>query len=188
MFFTKRYLGLQRVISGGQTGADQGGLIAAKQVGLVTGGTAPKGYMTSKGPNLLLQSFGLNDIGTLQTRTKQNVKDSDATVILSGDLSSAGTVLTINLCKELCKPHLVLDIDSICTQFGDTGIVPVDAQDPMCKALFDFILMHQVRTLNVAGNRERFDDLRTTKVTKMIMLNTFQLLNLEDKLLRDSDL
>lgn len=188
MLFTTQYLGLQKVISGGQTGADQGGLLAAHQVGVLTGGTAPKGFMTSKGPNLLLSAFGLVDKGTLQTRTKQNILDSDATVILSNDMGSAGTVLTIKLCEELRKSYLAIDIDAVSTHFGDTGSLPADLADPLCKALFDFVLKHQVRTLNVAGNRERFDDLRTTKVTKALLLNTFQLLNLEDRLVRDSDL
>jgi len=41
--------GLEMVISGGQTGADRGGLIAAKALGIPTGGTAPLGYKTEAG-------------------------------------------------------------------------------------------------------------------------------------------
>jgi hypothetical protein len=37
-----------RVISGGQTGVDRIGLQAAVAMGLETGGTAPKGYMTDE--------------------------------------------------------------------------------------------------------------------------------------------
>lgn len=183
-----RYRGLHKVISGGQTGADQGGLLAAHGVGVLTGGTAPKGYMTSKGPNLLLQAFGLLDRGTLQTRTKMNVQDSDATIILASDTTSPGTMLTAKLCVELRKPVLLLDIAEITEQFACNGFWTASVGDPLCQAMFDFIRLHKVCVLNVAGNRERFEDLRTTKIVKGMLLNTFQLLNLEDLLIRDSDL
>lgn len=35
---------IKKVISGGQTGADQAGLLAARVCGVDVGGTAPKGY------------------------------------------------------------------------------------------------------------------------------------------------
>ena len=38
-----------KIISGGQTGADKGGLIAAKKANIKTGGIAPKGFMTEAG-------------------------------------------------------------------------------------------------------------------------------------------
>jgi hypothetical protein len=39
-----------KVISGGQTGADQGGLVAARTLKIETGGTAAKGWLTEDGP------------------------------------------------------------------------------------------------------------------------------------------
>jgi hypothetical protein len=36
---------LERVISGGQSGADQAGLRAARTAGILTGGTAPRGWL-----------------------------------------------------------------------------------------------------------------------------------------------
>jgi hypothetical protein len=188
MDLSKRYTGLYKVISGGQTGADQGGLLAAHQLGVLTGGTAPAGWMTSRGPQPLLECFGLKAEGTLQTRTKKNIKDSGATVVLSGDLASSGTVLTIRLCKELNKPCLVLDINSVCTAFGDTGLFPMETFDQLSRPLYEFLLQHQVRTLNVAGNRERFDDLRTTKAVAGIVATALSFLDLDNLLIRDSDL
>ncbi|HJT77421.1 MAG TPA: putative molybdenum carrier protein, partial [Gemmataceae bacterium] len=41
---------LERVISGGQTGADQAGLAAAKACGIPTGGWMPKGFLTVAAP------------------------------------------------------------------------------------------------------------------------------------------
>jgi hypothetical protein len=40
---------LERVVSGGQTGADQAGWRAAKAVGLETGGWMPRGFLTEDG-------------------------------------------------------------------------------------------------------------------------------------------
>lgn len=47
------YLGLRKVISGGQTGADRGGIDAAFEMGLKTGGHAPR----ARAPALHLQSL-----------------------------------------------------------------------------------------------------------------------------------
>lgn len=41
---------LRKIISGGQTGADQGGLRAGRLLHLETGGTAPHNWMTEQGP------------------------------------------------------------------------------------------------------------------------------------------
>ena len=41
---------IDRVISGGQTGADQAGWRAAKASGIPTGGWMPKGFLTEDGP------------------------------------------------------------------------------------------------------------------------------------------
>jgi Circularly permutated YpsA SLOG family len=40
----------ERVITGGQTGADQAGLRAAKAFGIATGGFMPRGFLTEDGP------------------------------------------------------------------------------------------------------------------------------------------
>jgi len=49
-----------RIISGGQTGADLGGLVGARRIGIETGGTAPRGYKTEKGSQVdALKAFGL---------------------------------------------------------------------------------------------------------------------------------
>jgi Circularly permutated YpsA SLOG family len=185
---TPGYHGLDKVISGGQTGADQAGLLAAHKVGLCTGGTAPAGFWTSKGPNYLLSAFGLKDEGTLQTRTKKNVADSDATVILSGDMQSSGTLLTIKYCNELNRRYYPLDIASLQAEFGDTGVPSAHLIDEMGMGLCTFIVFRRVRTLNVAGNRERFDDGRTTKICQLILSRAFQYLDLEGFLVRDTDL
>jgi len=41
---------LERIITGGQIGADQGALRAARAAGIATGGWAPAGWETEAGP------------------------------------------------------------------------------------------------------------------------------------------
>src|SRR5215470_494378 len=98
---------LDRVISGGQNGADQGGLRAAKALGIPTGGWAPKGWMTEDGPaEGLLRSFGLRKYpkSGYSVRTKANVLEADATVIFGQQ--SSGSLITAEECERVGKPCL----------------------------------------------------------------------------------
>lgn len=122
-----------RIISGGQTGADQTGLEVAASLGIETGGWAPKYWRTEDGAAPWLAELGLfeHPVPGYVERTRDNVHDSDATVIF-GDTSSAGSRLTIRCCEEFHVPYLA---------------------NPTASALRAFIAKHDVRTLNVAGNR-----------------------------------
>lgn len=125
---------LTTVISGGQTGADQAGLHAALYRGLATGGTAPKGFRTERGPEPDLgATFGLVEHWSAEyrPRTEQNIKDADGTVIF-GVLTSNGSRLTWQLCAKHNKPCVT---------------------NPNPEFLREWLTIHEIRTLNVAGNR-----------------------------------
>ena len=93
-----------RIHSGGQTGADLAGLWVAKNMGLPTGGLAPQGYKTQAGDKPSLKDlFGLKAAGDYRTRTIQNVRDADVTLIFARNWNSPGTVLTKNSCLKLVK-------------------------------------------------------------------------------------
>ena len=93
-----------RIHSGGQTGADLAGLWVAKKMGLPTGGLAPSDYKTLVGNKPALKElFGLKAAGDYRTRTIQNVRDADVTLIFAKNMSSPGTVLTKNSCMKLTK-------------------------------------------------------------------------------------
>lgn len=130
-------MALTKIISGGQTGADQAGLAAAKLLGLETGGTAPFGYRTDAGPNrkLLRDTYGLKESLSreYQPRTIVNVRESDGTVVF-GNLDSPGTKLTIAQCIKQDKP--------VCS-------------NPTALELHDWADEKNIQVLNVAGNRER---------------------------------
>src|SRR4030095_556414 len=110
-------MALIRIISGGQSGADQGGLRAARDLGIPTGGTAPRGWHTETGSQeSLLKSFGLVESREpgYPARTRQNVQDADGTLLV-GQCRSGGSALTANVAREAGKPlfHLALPLDLV---------------------------------------------------------------------------
>ena len=130
-----------KIISGGQTGADLGGLVGARRLAIPTGGVAPRGYKTEKGEQAeALKSYGLipHPSPNYNARTLTNVQDSDATLIFSKIVASKGTELTINYCEREQKPYCVLSV--------------LDSSD-LSKAK-EFIHTHKPKILNIAGNRE----------------------------------
>lgn len=141
---TQINLPLKRIISGGQTGADQGALAAAKELGLKTGGWAPRDYRTDDGPQReLLIGYGLlqHQDSAYPARTKLNVQQSDATFIF-GQTKSAGCRLTISFCRELEKRYVFL-------------YYPSEYRPPNVNKTFrGWLEMYNIKTLNVAGNRE----------------------------------
>lgn len=149
-----------KVISGGQTGADEGGLEAAYLCGLPTGGHAPRGYRTQIGNNplLLRDKYGLEEHPSdkYPPRTKSNVQNADITVIF-GDHTSAGCKLTIRFCKELQKPYAVVN------HFSEEEYA--DVVDNIKSIGTDIVL-------NIAGNRESYDNNiynKTVDFTKRII-------------------
>src|SRR3546814_18536091 len=78
------------VISGGQTGADQGGLLGARDAGVRTGGTVPKGCRTEDGAASWLAEFGLveGQGKSYSARTRANAAAADGTVNSGNNLST----------------------------------------------------------------------------------------------------
>lgn len=142
---------VQRIISGGQTGADLGGLMAGKRLGIETGGWAPRGWRTESGPSPALgETYGLveHESDRYEERTADNVRDSDGT-ILFGRLSSSGSLLTEKWCRTLRRPMWLVPWSPL-VSFSDYASRDWTPED----AVRDWIRRKKVRTLNVAGNRE----------------------------------
>ena len=87
----------RKVISGGQTGADQAGLIVAQRFGIPTGGWMPRGWKTATGANpQLAEAFGLREhTGDYADRTAANVRDSDGTIRFAGSFRIFGERCTL---------------------------------------------------------------------------------------------
>ncbi len=135
-------LPITSIISGGQTGADIGGLRAARRLGLSTGGWAPQGWATLDGPAPQLGvDFGLVEHpGDYAARTHANVRDSDATIRFAHNFNSNGERCTQRAIDRYHKLSLSIHCDP-----------EPDIDD----VLVSFIVEHRVRVLNVAGNSEQ---------------------------------
>jgi hypothetical protein len=100
---------IKKIISGGQTGADQAGLLAGKDLKIKTGGTAPRGWITDDGPYPKLKLLGLEegpeDPRVYPKRTILNVQNSDGTVWF-GRSTSPGGRLTLGTCRRMGKPYI----------------------------------------------------------------------------------
>ena len=118
-----------------------GGLLAARELGIETGGIAPKGWLTENGSQeMLLGSFGLTECEEEEgfpARTRRNVLNSSATLLV-GRYETGGSRLTFDVAKQLKKPVFLL-------AFGGT-----DDVDEFRR----WLEQHQIQVLNVAGNRE----------------------------------
>lgn len=143
------FIALLKVISGGQTGADRGGLDAAFELGVVTGGHAPQGWRTSRGAAPELERYGLvQDMSAAYPpRTQLNVKNSDGTVIIGTRMQSPGSVLTHSLCVKHRRPCLQIGLGEDYTneEIMEKGL-----------ELAAWIRKKRITVLNVAGNRDGF--------------------------------
>ena len=137
---------LKKVISGGQTGADISGLLAAKATGLATGGHTPKGWKTERGSDPRLEKLGLVETASTgyQDRTELNVVNSDATLLVAMDNTSPGTKYTQTMCDKHKKSIIG------CGFFTNR---PADIETT-AGLIADWLHEQRIEVLNVAGNRE----------------------------------
>ena len=100
-----------KIVSGGQTGVDQGALEAALGLGLVWGGWVPKGWRAENGtvPEQFRARMQEHASANYIVRTRQNVADSHATLILTDAYPlSGGTQRTRDFCMNMMKSHFVV--------------------------------------------------------------------------------
>ncbi len=99
-----------RVISGGQSGVDRAALDVALELGLPCGGWCPAGRRAEDGPIPLRYPLQETESADYTERTRRNVVGADATLILSRNALSGGTLLTVQIAGESDKPCLVVDL------------------------------------------------------------------------------
>ena len=129
---------IERIVSGGQTGADRAALDWALENGIPHGGWCPKGRLAEDGP--IPEKYELTETPSADyaQRTEWNVRDSDGTVVFSiAPTPSGGSAKTMAFSQQHGKPVI-----HICR--NDRKSV---------QSLLQFIGSHGIRILNVAGPR-----------------------------------
>lgn len=146
---------LKRIISGGQTGADRAALCAAKLFDFETGGTAPRGFITTLGPDPTLKTrYNMTESTSTSyvVRSKRNVENSDATIAFRLK-PSVGTDKTVGYCATGIWQKVPIPV----VRFSYRPCLVVDNMDnelDVVDRIIAFIRKEQPVTLNVCGHRD----------------------------------
>lgn len=131
---------VDKLVSGGQTGADRASLDFALAHGIPHGGWCPRGRLAEDGA--LEERYELEETPDAEysQRTEWNVRDSDGTVIFSiSPELSGGSKRTADFAVRHGKPCLHLSQQTHGQNAGEQLRV--------------FVQQHGIRVLNVAGPR-----------------------------------
>jgi Circularly permutated YpsA SLOG family len=143
---------IEKIISGGQTGVDSAALDVALEHDVTYGGWCPKGRINEKGKidskySQLREIVGnyKDEKTNYDTRTRFNIRDSDATLILAPSIPlpnhiKDGTLLTIEEAKKQKKPFLLVDL---------SRSIPENE-----KIILNWLEEKSPKILNIAGPRE----------------------------------
>ena len=147
---------VMKIYSGGHTGADRAALDVAMACGLEIGGWIPKGRLAEDGP-ITLRYEGLVETESADpsVRTSLNVRDSDATLIVSHGPLCGGSLLTFHHAQAFARPVLNLDL---------TVLTHTEALDE----IRTWLLRVNPNTLNVAGPRASEDPNIYSSVSKLL--------------------
>ncbi len=128
---------VEKLISGGQTGVDRAALDAAMAAGVPIGGWCPRGRRAEDGP--IPKRYPLRETPSrvYAERTSWNVRDSDATLILSFGPLMGGTALTVQEAQRCGRPLWHANLRSA----------------PDAQAVQAWLEEEEIRVLNVAGPR-----------------------------------
>jgi hypothetical protein len=131
---------LDRIVSGGKTGAERAAWHAAQAYGVPTGGWMPRGFRSDDGHRFeFADQYGAAEAPDDDdlARIERNVRDSDATLWF-GETTTPGAQATVGACQRLGKPCLPVSPDA---SFEPDHVA-------------SWIVEAGIGTLNVAGNRE----------------------------------
>ena len=133
---------LKRIISGGQTGADRAALDWAIDNAVPHGGWCPKGRKAVDGRLAAKYILTETESEGYRQRTRRNVHDSDATLIVNLGELYGGTLSTKVFAEKAHKPCLIVALDA-------------DITEELVLTVSDWLERHRPETLNIAGPREQ---------------------------------
>ncbi len=134
-------LAVATIISGGQTGADRGALDAAIELGIPHGGYCAKGRKAEDGVIPPRYQVSETDSRDYPDRTEANVAQGDATLVCTFGRLGGASKMTAELARKHGKHVLHLDLNA-------------EATDYAVKCVREWLENNEIKTLNVAGNRE----------------------------------
>lgn len=162
---------LEKIISGGQSGADYAGLRAAIKLGLKTGGTVPPEFSNAKGKDSEhaknLREWGLLELpgpinwrSAYVVRSIKNVEDADGTVAfkIKASRGTDGTIQqAVNGRWKTDEAFVVPEGEDvlILTQGNKPTIIIKNMSERAMTELVSFIMANEIKTLNVAGHTKR---------------------------------
>lgn len=146
---------LRQIVSGGQTGADQGALDGAMELNFPHGGWISAGRKTENGP--LAEKYRLRELVSpaYRDRTEKNVTESDGTLIVSHGELTGGSALTRNFAIKHHKPWLNIDFNLVSMR---------EAVDKACP----WIISNKIVVVNFAGSRSSSDPLIYEKTRSLV--------------------
>ena len=129
-----------KVVSGGQTGVDQGALAGAIATGTACGGWCPEGRRSEAGPIPAMYPVAELPGAGYRERTLRNVLDSDGTAIIHDGELEGGTRLTWVYCERHGRSSVLIDASAL-------------TREQAVDALVEFVTGNGLAVLNVAGPR-----------------------------------
>jgi hypothetical protein len=129
------------IVSGGQTGVDRAALDWAIDNGVDHRGWCPRGRRAEDGP--IHPRYALTETGSANyaERTRRNVRESDATLVLNLRELDGGSLLARKVAQAAGKPCLVARLDT-------------PDREAECRRILDWLGSDAYLALNVAGPRE----------------------------------
>jgi hypothetical protein len=143
---------IAKIISGGQTGADRGGLDAAIEAGVPHGGWCPKGRKAEDG--VIPEKYRLVEMDAVsyEARTEANVVDSHCTVVFAYGKPTGGSKKTVEFAAKYRRPCLCVDLDKVSDRWAAEAILQWLV--PAADVLRDRLKPPPFPVLNIAGSRE----------------------------------
>ncbi|MGR9036526.1 MAG: putative molybdenum carrier protein [Gammaproteobacteria bacterium] len=129
-----------KIVTGGQTGVDRAALDAALITRTDCGGWCPEGRLAEDGT--IPSHYPLSELkgAGYKKRTRQNVIDSDGTVIIYFNGLSGGSRRTLLFCRSLNKPYLLINAAEL-------------SPEQAAERIQTFVAGRSIAVLNVAGPR-----------------------------------
>ena len=129
---------IEKIVSGGQTGADRAALDWALSAGIPHGGWCPKGRKAEDGPIPACYTLTESPSGNYLQRTEWNTRDAGGTVVFTiSPILSGGSKRTVEFAARHGKPWIHLHAE----------------MPDLPRKLEEFIKKNHITVLNVAGSR-----------------------------------